>query len=44
MQYIAQHSLSQYIEVRKDEEQEERKRRRRWEKRKIKSRHTILSF
>jgi hypothetical protein len=29
MQYIAQHNLSQYIEVRKDEEQEERKRRRR---------------
>ena len=29
MQYIAQHSLSQYFEVRKDEEQEERKRRRR---------------
>lgn len=29
MQYIAQHSLSQYIEVRKDEEREERKRRRR---------------
>ena len=29
MQYIAQHSLSQYIQVRKDEEREERKRRRR---------------
>jgi hypothetical protein len=41
MQYIAQHSLSQYIEVRKDEEQEERKRRRRWN---IKSHSTILSF